>query len=253
MAGIRGINDDGREVRGETDLLFEGSESKDRAREEEARLERANDLQDRETVQSLEQDHIEQMVVRDFSVAPEKRLDQARDLAIVDDQEFVAELKAREPELKEEEIERIAGFQDSRDSKAFVREGEFSEQWLTSIHEKLHQKSQSELPRAMNEGVTEYLARKEAGWTGELHNYDRHGNEIPRRSAYDGEVEVINKLVARVGDAPLKRAYFQGDTASLQQRVDAELGRGAFVDLCNALEQKDFQRASKRIRNRFVW
>lgn len=249
---VRDMHDDSHDRMSEREAQAQSDEAT-RLREEERRLEQAADVAEKATTRQMEQEHVEQLVVRDFSVDPEKRLDQAKDLSVLEGREFDRELRKRVPELSEAKIKDIEGFQDSRDGRAFVREGEFSEQYLTAIHEKLHQKSRSELPTALNEGVTEYLARREAGWVGDLRNIDRHGNEIPRRPAYDGEVAVVQKLSGLVGDDTIERAYFQGDTDSLRQHVDADLGEGAFDDICDALEKNDYHKADKRIRRKFDW
>lgn len=189
---------------------------------------------------------VEGMVTRDFPVNPEKRLDNAKDFHYDDAREFGNELEKRDPTTTEEDKRLTGGFHDGSDNQSFVKDE--GDTFKTSIHEKLHQKSKSELPIRMNEGVTEYLARQEAGPWGELKNIDSQGREIPQTpSDYEKEVETISKLSALAGDANIHAAYFDGKTEQLRGAVDSELGEGSFQKVTDALERKDYKTADETI------
>jgi hypothetical protein len=118
----------------------------------------------------------------------------------------------------------------------------------TSIHEKLHQKSMSELPTRLNEGITEHYAREKAGPIGSLKDIDHRGREISKPvSDYEKEVEIVRKLESTIGREPLNAAYFEGKTEVLQNEVDKYLGEGAFKKISDALENRDYQSASEII------
>ena len=183
---------------------------------------------------------LEGMVSRDFSLDPEKRFDNTKDFHYAGPGEFEEELKKREPSTTNLDARLTDGFYDPRDNQAYVREGDNT--LKTGIHEKLHQKSMSELPTRLNEGVTEYLARREAGPYGDLKKIDERGREIAQaKSDYEKEVEVVHKLSALIGEKPIRAAYFNGDTATLRSAVDKELGDGAFNKLSEALEKREYE------------
>ncbi|RJR44327.1 MAG: hypothetical protein C4567_04480 [Deltaproteobacteria bacterium] len=189
---------------------------------------------------------VEHIVQKDFPLAPEKRVDHSKDLSFQDDKDFDQELKTRESKISEGDVKLTQGFYDGRDNQAFVRDEIPASQKLNdSIHEKLHQKSKSELSRRLNEGVTEYFARQESI---PLKNHDRHGREILQpQSDYEKEVEIVNKLVATVGEEPFKRAYFEGNTEILKHHINHRLGEGAFEKICGSLEKREYDEASQII------
>lgn len=189
---------------------------------------------------------IEDMVTRDHPVSPERRADNTRDFHYIDERRFEAELKERDPSATEKDERLTEGFHDGRDHQAFVKEK--GDTLLTSVHEKLHQKSMSELPTRFNEGLTEHFARNESGGAGRLKDIDHRGREIPRPlSDYEREVEVVGKLEASIGREPLERAYFDGDSAYLRDNVDSALGDGAFQRITDSLEKRDYDAASEII------
>jgi hypothetical protein len=212
------------------------------------RLDMAADIKDSETLETQEKksELIEHMVQHDFPVSPEKRLDNAKDFHYLDDKEFAEQLKQRDPSSTVEDIELTCGFHDARDNQAFIKDK--GDTLKTSIHEKLHQKSITELPTRFNEGITEYFARKEAGGWGELKKFDERGREIPKPlSDYEGEVDIVRKLEATIGREPLNAAYFEGKTEVLKNEVDKYLGDGAFQKISDALENRDYKSASEII------
>jgi len=210
---------------------------------QESRVERAQDISELTATREKKSEIIENMVQSDFPISAEKRMDNAKDFYYLGENEFTEEARYRNISSTEEDIGRIEGFYDGKDGKAFVKDQ--GDTLVTSIHEKLHQKSMSELPSRLNEGITEHFARKEAGAWGELKNIDSGGKEIPKiPSDYEKEVEIVRKLEATVGEKPLNAAYFEGRTDILKSHVDSLLGDGAFLKISDALEKKDYETAS---------
>lgn len=189
---------------------------------------------------------VEHIVQKDFPLSPEKRMDQSKDLHYHDGVDFDHELKVRESKISEVDVKLTQGFYDGRDNQAFVRdELPASEKLNDSIHEKLHQKSKSELSTRFNEGVTEYFARQESI---PLKNHDHHGREILQpQSDYEKEVEIVSQLAATVGEEPFKRAYFEGNTEILKYHINHRLGEGAFETIRDSLESRDYDEASQII------
>lgn len=243
-------NDEKPKMNREINEVREGRVDKDVAYQQERRFENARNFTEpnKEIKEAREKksEIIEQMVTKDFPVTPEKRLDNAKDFHYADEKEFARELKKRDPFSAEMEIKLTEGFHYTPDKQAFVKE--HGDTLVTSIHEKLHQKSMSELPTRLNEGVTEYLARKEAGVWGKLKDIDAQGREIPKiPSDYENEVEIVGKLEATVGKEPLHAAYFEGKTEVLKHHVDGILGDGSFQKISNSLENRDYKTANQII------
>jgi len=191
----------------------------------------------------------EKMVVRDFPVSPDKKRDQSDDLHMLDKDAFGDELKKRNPESTKDEIERTAGFYDSRDQQAFVKDA--GNTLNTSIHEKLHQKSESRLPTSLNEGMTEYLSKDEAGAVGQLRDIDSRGRETKKPEYYREEAAVVAQLDAVVGRNTLHEAYFHGRDDVLKDRVDEALGQGAFAEIMQAMKEENAGKARDIIHSRW--
>lgn len=232
----------------ELENVSERETQEPRNERQEKRFDRARDLthpsrRDLSEKREKKGDIVEHMVAKDFPLSPEKRLDNAKDFHYRGDREFGEELGRRDLSSTESDIRRTDGFYDKRDNQAFVREND--DTLLNSIHEKLHQKSRSELPTRLNEGITEHYARQEAGPAGNLRNLDHRGGDTPKApSDYENEVIIVRKLESTVGDTPFKKAYFEGQTDALKHSVDAVLGDGAFQKISDALEQRDYKAAS---------
>ncbi|MBF0234806.1 MAG: hypothetical protein HQK65_17475 [Desulfamplus sp.] len=207
-----------------------------------------DDRNEIEAARGKKSEIIEGMVLRDFSVSPEKQENNVKDFHFVDKEVFKKEMQKREPSATESDVELTKGFHAPRDNQVYVKEE--GDTLVTSIHEKMHQKSKSELPTRLNEGVTEHFARQEAGGLADLKNFDIHGREIPKaQSDYEKEVEIVNKIEAVIGRNPIKRAYFDGQTDIFEMHFDSAKGQGAFRKLNEALEKRDYDAASKIITN----
>ena len=190
----------------------------------------------------VEKNILENEVMENFPVAKDKQIDNSKGLHFLDEKELAQELKNRFPEDRVEEGTAISGFEDSRDNQAFVIDNPDS--YETGVHEKLHQKSKSELPTCLDEGITQYFTREKIGGLGELKSVDNHGREIPKSvSAYGKDVEIVQKLDAVVGRKPLYGAYFNGDTQRLQLSVDNALGEGAYEKITTAMKEKNYKKA----------
>ena len=187
---------------------------------------------------------VEKQVTKDFPVTPEKGTDNSKDFHFMDQKELSAEIKKRDSSFTESDISRINGFHDPNDGQAFVKDE--GNTYKTAIHEKLHQKSNSELPTRLNEGITEHYAGEKAGAVGELKNIDNRGRELSKpESDYKHDVKIVNKIEASVGKDALNAAYFDGKSDVLKDSIDKKLGAGAYNEIVDALEKKDYTQASK--------
>jgi hypothetical protein len=202
--------------------------------------------QDLEASRAKREEVLEEIINKEVPVAREKRIDNTQDLHLIDEKEYAEELKKRDPRIRDSEIKDIPGFHDPRDRQAYVRDT--GDTLTTGLHEKMHQKSQSELPTRFNEGLTEYFAREKAGAMGNLKSFDKHGREVRKpKSDYEKEVQVVMKLEANVGREPLDKAYFEGKTDALKQHVETAFGEGSYDKITGALEKRDYETASKII------
>jgi len=187
---------------------------------------------------------VENQVRSDMPDTSRRRLDNAKDFHFQDSGKFESELKKRDPSASDDMNSRTMGYHDGRDNQAFVRDK--GDTYTTALHEKLHQKSESNLSTRMNEGVTEYLAREKAGGIHNLKNIDDRGREIPKpQSDYEKEVASVRKLSATVGDDAIKSAYFEGKTGELRNALDRAQGEGSFDRLHKGLEDRNYQDADK--------
>jgi len=216
------------------------------AYQQERRLEMASDFKELKETREKKSEIIEGMVTKYFPIASEKRLDNAKDFHYLSEKEFGEELRKRDPATTEQDLKLTDGFHDTGDRNAFIKDE--GRTLVTAVHEKLHQKSISELPQRLKEGVTEYFAREKTGARGEIKDIDSQGREIPKvPSDYEKEVEIVGKLRATVGEKPLYAAYLDGKTEILKAHVDSILGDGAFSKISDALENRDYETASKII------
>ena len=83
------------------------------------------------------------------------------------------------------------------------------------------------LNRSLNEGFTQYVANM----------YTSGG------PAYKGEVEIVGRLIGKLGLNELKNAYFGPHIAELEQKTNIVLGHGVFERIAKALDNKDFELA----------
>jgi hypothetical protein len=162
------------------------------------------------------------------------RRDDTASMRYMEKKEFDREFRERDPGARQAEIDRTLGFRDPRDNKAFVKEG--SDTLSTAVHEKLHQKSNCDLPTNFKEGITEHLARREAGAMGDLKQIDARGREIPRPTVYEKETMMVLKVSAVVGDKPIEQAYFERRTDLLKQQYESAMGKGSFDRLLRAFQ-----------------
>ena len=108
----------------------------------------------------------------------------------------------------------------------------------TQLHEGLHlfcHDAWRRMDYNVNEGVTEYFTRKLGADVGV-----QRGDESFLR-----EYTSVTHLVAAVGEAAVAAAYFRGDIAALEQRVDARAGRrGTWDDWLAQLNGSSFKGAN---------
>lgn len=191
---------------------------------------------------------VEGMVSRDFPVSNQKNTDNSGDFHYLEEHKFEKELKQRDPRSTEQDVKLTEGFHDGKDNQAFVKDkgGTLD----TSLHEKLHQKSLSDMPTRLNEGITEHFSRQEGGTWERIKNIDHRGKEISKPlSDYENEVEIVKKLESTIGREPLERAYFKGETEYLIKSTDGILGEGSYKQIADALESRDYDTAKTIIDN----
>ena len=113
----------------------------------------------------------------------------------------------------------------------------------TLAHERLHQLSSNgrgaPFGGRFGEGITEHFANRIYG------NLGIRG--IP--PAYPAERRVIQMIEARVGEGPIAQAYFRGDTRSMQQALDRQLGPGAFDTVIRYTERGRTDLAERVLRH----
>jgi hypothetical protein len=216
----------------------------------EARFREKMEMSDPERRASREKraEIVEGMVRKDFDLSPEKRRNDAGNFHYRDSREFDRELRRREPGATGSDAFRTEGFYDSRDHQAYVRDtGDTLER---ATHEKLHQKSKSELPTRLDEGMTEHFTRKELGGFADLKTFGSRGREIQKpQSDYRNEARIVSKLEASIGPETLHKGYFEGNTAALRRETDRALGDGAYEHLTEALEKRDYETANRLFHN----
>jgi hypothetical protein len=231
------------------DHVFDGKDPLVRKESEirPAGVDRLTEKQETEASRRKREEIVEKIISEKNGVAGKgEAKDNTHDFHLVDEREYRNELKIRDPNVSDSEIDYIGGFQDPVDNQAFVPDR--GDTLLVSCHEKLHQKSNSDLPTRLNEGLTEYFAREKAGAIGNLKNIDQHGREIPKpKSDYEREVGIVRKLDASIGREPLDKAYFEGRTDILKSEVDAIFGEGSYEKITTALEKRDYQAADRII------
>jgi hypothetical protein len=87
--------------------------------------------------------------------------------------------------------------------------------------------NQTTLYRGLNEGLTQYFAN----------TYTVGG------PAYKSEVEIIGKLVKRIGMKELRQAYFDTGIEALDRKIGAVLGEGFLAELSDLVDAKEFEAA----------
>lgn len=127
------------------------------------------------------------------------------------DKDFKDALKKRHPGIeKSYDIDSIYG--ESYNKKIFVNKDK--DYAGTLYHEDIHHYSSENFRKEfgrykgvkVNEGATEYFTRQVT--------------DANRAGHYDMETKVAEKVAKGVGDDTLKKAYFQGDAASIQKVKD---------------------------------
>ncbi len=108
----------------------------------------------------------------------------------------------------------------------------------TAIHEACHMWGHSTRPinavsHDLNEGVTEYFARKVCNALTPV---------IPR-TVYGNQFKVANKLVALIGEDKVSEAFFDGTVASMSIAFNTIKGPNKWDDFIDAIEDGDFDQA----------
>lgn len=85
--------------------------------------------------------------------------------------------------------------------------------------------------RGLNEGLTQYFANC----------------NTPGGPAYRREVQIIGKLIQKIGLAPLKAAYFGSGIDQLEEQMSATFGQGFFNHLSALVDAKEYDAAEALI------
>jgi hypothetical protein len=152
---------------------------------------------------------------------------------------FDKHLREKVPGMTEAERQSVLGYYfDQR----MIINGNHVQVPLTVAHERLHQlthpRFRDTFGKDLDEGLTEHLARRIHGDLG----------IASAAKVYPNEQRVVSMLEARVGEERLASAYFRGDIASLSRYVDADLGKGSFQKLTQALRKHDLRSAEVLLR-----
>jgi len=201
--------------------------------DEEALRERLLQRLDRHTLERIER--------RFGGFIPPERLAEARGQP-VDFQRHCDYLEHLKREgLRPAEGERVLGDFD-KEGRAIYIDREHVLVSKTLAHERLHEladrRFRALLGSRLDEGMTEHLAREIAG--------DPELVDVGK--CYPRERRIIEMMSARVGEDPLKRAYFQGDWLPLKERVDRELGEGALAEVARLTEAGKYKEAEEIIK-----
>ncbi len=126
------------------------------------------------------------------------------------------------------------GITDATSGVAYVRtDGEKAETGgATVLHEAMHQYAHPkmhELPRFLDEGMTEYFGEKALSASG----IDRKGDGME----YFMERQSAFQLGAIVGEEAMAKAYFSGDIQGLENAFDAKVGEGSWERYTGIMEQ----------------
>lgn len=198
----------------------------------------------REVVARIDSDVLKSIEKRHGDCIPSERLRRARESSptTLPREQYEALLQSQSG-ISHEEAHRVLGHYDPRLDKVYVTSTyPLTRQVLA--HERLHQLSDPQvtsiLGPGLEEGVTQWLARDAAG--------DPQFADQPE--VYPRGVRVVDMLGALAGEKTLKRAYFQGNQRELEQRVEAELGKGALAKITHLSDQNRYDEIERFIRHK---
>lgn len=169
---------------------------------------------------------------------PRESLEHARQSAstFLDKDAYRLWLRKAYPDVSAKELSGVVG-----DTRPLTRRVTVNRNQVTLTntltHERLHQLSHprfgASFGKELNEGTTDYFARRVSG---DL-------NLVDAQVGYPAERELADMIVARVGEEPLARAYFQGNFNALAYSLEHDLGPGSFAALQRVLQRGDISAA----------
>jgi hypothetical protein len=206
---------------------------------------------------------LDKLIERHGQHIPAERIKAARETRTVFQEhgQYESGLRSRYPDLDGhlKPGERVLGDFDARENKPYVDWNQVGI-LTTTAHERLHQLSdprfRETLGSRMDEGMSEYWAQdafKEIKLK-EIRRTPAGGIDVlDPPETYPRQRGVFQMLSARIGDEPLKRAYFAGDIDTLRRHVDADLGRGALSRLSDLVEAGRYGEAEELLKGRKGW
>ncbi|MBN2374482.1 hypothetical protein JXL19_11915 [bacterium] len=148
--------------------------------------------------------------------------------------DFEEEYFEKNPDASKEDIEQVIGYKDPKNEKIYINK-EVRDQYEITVHEGLHmyedKKARLVLGDRLCEGITQYFTK-------EIDKIEFKDDA----KCYIEEKRVVDMIAARVGDKPLREAYFKGDASSLRRGLDWQLGDGAFDEIRKNMDRGDHSR-----------
>lgn len=111
------------------------------------------------------------------------------------------------------------------------------------VHQLAHPRFRASFGRDLDEGTTDYFAARVSG---DLHLVD----DIV---GYPAQRDLAGMISARVGEAPLARAYFRGEFDTLAGALERNLGPRSFATLQGHLSRGDLEAAKSLLLRRISW
>ncbi|MFH1930169.1 MAG: hypothetical protein ABIN18_01110 [Pseudomonadota bacterium] len=174
-------------------------------------------------------------------ISPERLAAARKEVAAFQEKgDFKSELTRRDPVASPEEIERTVGYQTGNE----VRVERNTEAPGTLVHERFHSLSHPEaknvLGKHLYEGMTEELALRESDYQSKLYKWERLDDGSyriePPPEYYPENRASLNIIRAKVPEAPLMEAYFQGNDKRLEAFIDHDCGDGTWKEAKELLE-----------------
>lgn len=156
----------------------------------------------------------------------------------LEERAYQGHLKSTYPDISREEIRSVVGDTHTRSLRITVKSNQAALPRVVA-HERAHQLSHPAFRRRLgadlDEGATDYMAARVSN---EMH--------VPELAVgYPAERGLAGMLAARVGEAPLARAYFRGEFDQLARALDDDLGPGTFAALERHLQRRELDAARK--------
>ena len=137
----------------------------------------------------------------------------------------------------------VAAFVDRTVQPEIVYIHETRQHPATVVHEALHlyqsdkMRDEKIVPPEVKEGITEYFTRQIV-----------EQEKIIERTSYQDEYEGVNELAQIVGDAIIRKAYFEGEIAELEAAVDKARSPGTYHNWSVSMDAGDLRGARSSLK-----